>query len=86
MNSASNTAAVDLSEDHVKMVFGWNLRRKINERRLTQAQFAEIIGTSQQHVGKWVTGRTIPDLRWLIKICAALAVSADYLWRDPDAR
>ena len=46
-----------------------------NEARLTQAQFAEIFGVSQQSVQKWESGTTVPDIEKVVAITTKLNIS-----------
>lgn len=50
-----------------------------NMRRITQKEFAEMLGVSQQTVASWEVGRTEPSNEALIKIAAYFKVSTDYL-------
>lgn len=52
------------------------LRRKAN---LTQAQFSEIFGVSQQSVQKWESGSSTPDLEKIVAISKYFDVSLDAL-------
>ena len=58
-----NTRLKDLREDH----------------DLTQAQVAEIIGTSQQHYGKYENGRIIIPFDRVIVLAEYYNVSLDYI-------
>ena len=58
-----NTRLKDLREDH----------------DLTQAQVAEIIGTSQQHYGKYENGRIIIPFDRAIILAEYYNVSLDYI-------
>ena len=53
-----------------------NLRR---ERRLTRAQFGEMIGVSGQYVGKIERGAHKLSVDLVAKICKTTGVSADYI-------
>ena len=48
-------------------------------KKLTQADFAKIIGVSQQTVASWENQRSFPNLEMLNNIADYFAVSADYL-------
>lgn len=77
---------VFIEETRVRKMFGWNLKRQLAMRGLTQQQFADLLGTTQGQVGAWATGKTIPSFKGLLRICSVLGISTDHLWRDPDAR
>lgn len=53
-----------------------SLRKQHN---MTQADVAEIVGVSQQAVGKWERGIASPDYDALAKLAKRFNVSADYL-------
>ncbi len=48
------------------MKFGDILRRKREERSMTQADLAQRIGTTQQNVNSYETGYKIPPLRVVV--------------------
>ena len=50
------------------MKIGHIINKLRNEAKLTQAQFAEICGVSQQSVQKWENGASMPDLGKIIWI------------------
>ena len=50
------------------MNIGKVIHRIRNEAKLTQAQFSEIFGVSQQSVQKWESGDSTPSLDKLIQI------------------
>lgn len=52
------------------------LRRK---KRMSQKQFAELLGISQTNYGRYETGTRQPDAELLIKIADQFGVSIDYL-------
>lgn len=58
-----NTRLKDLREDH----------------DLTQAQVAEIIGTSQQHYGKYENGKIIIPFDRVVTLAEYYNVSLDYI-------
>lgn len=51
--------------------------RKLNG--LSQATLSSLLGVTQQAVGKWETGRSIPDPQTLARVAAYFKVSTDYL-------
>lgn len=57
-----------------------NVLKKVRkERKITQSELAKKCGVSQQAVGLWENGRTLPDLRAFLALTETLHVSADYL-------
>ena len=47
--------------------------------KLTQAQFSELFGVSQQAVQKWENGTSLPDMERIVKIAKYFDVSLDAL-------
>lgn len=47
--------------------------------RLTQCEFAERIGTTQNLIAAWENGRTAPSLRYILKICEEFHVTPNWL-------
>ena len=57
-----------------------NLLKELrNESGLTQAQFAEAIGTSQKNISRWELGETEPSAFYLKKIAAFYHITTDYI-------
>ena len=52
--------------------FGKRLRILRLERNLTQKQLAEILGTSQQCISRWVNGNREPSLDDVLLVCNIL--------------
>lgn len=54
--------------------------RELREKAgLSQAALAERIGTSQQHIGLWETGKRNPSLDYTVKLAEVFNTSLDYL-------
>lgn len=53
------------------------LRKK--NGKITQAELADTLGISQQAVGLWETGKTMPDYPAMIQLADLFHVSIDYL-------
>ena len=49
------------------------------DRDLTQAQVAEVIGTSQQHYGKYETGNIVIPFDRVVALAKYYNVSLDYI-------
>lgn len=60
-------------------MFSQRLKELRKLRGLSQAALSQLLGVSQQAVGKWETGRSTPDPQTVAAIAAELGVSADYL-------
>ena len=61
------------------MKIGYLLNQLRTEAKLTQEQFAEIVGVSQQSVQKWESGSSMPNLDKIIFISKYFDVSLDSL-------
>lgn len=68
------------------MKIGIAINKLRNEAKLTQAQFSEIFGVSQQSVQKWESGLSTPDLEKIILISKYFDVSLDALVLGNDNR
>ena len=68
------------------MKIGTAINKLRNEAKLTQAQFSEIFGVSQQSVQKWESGLSTPDLEKIILISKYFDVSLDALILGNDNR
>lgn len=59
------------------MNIGYTINKLRNQAKLTQAEFAEMFGVSQQSVQKWESGLSTPDLEKIILISKYFDVSLD---------
>ena len=60
-----------------------NLVRLRKSRKLTQAEFADIIKYSDKSVSKWETGMSVPSLETLVEIADFYGMTIDELIRKP---
>lgn len=68
------------------MELGQSIYQIRNHAKLTQEQFAEIFGVSQQAVQKWERGSAVPDMEKIIRIAKYFDVSLDSLVMGNDNR
>lgn len=68
------------------MTIGMTINKLRTEAKLTQEQFSEIAGVSQQAVQRWENGLSVPDLNKLITISKYFDVSLDSLILGKDSR
>lgn len=68
------------------MEFGKSICKIRESANLTQAQFAEIFGVSQQAVQKWESGVSVPDVERVVRIAKYFDVSLDSLIMGNDNR
>ena len=66
----------------IQEVFGWNLRKRLKDKNMTQTKLAIDLGISRLIVGRWVSGSGIPKPRLMAKVCNALECTPDYLMKD----
>ena len=60
--------------------FGRKMAGLRNEKKMTQAELAEMLGVSTQAVSKWETGGGFPDVQTIPDIARALDTTTDYLF------
>lgn len=61
------------------MSFSEQIREARLKRGLTQEQLAELIDISPRTYKKYETGKTVPRIQTIRKLCIALNTSSDYL-------
>ena len=65
-----------------------HIGKRISELRkrqgITQEQLADILGTTRQAVSKWESGKSNPDLDYVIRMGGIFEVSMDYLLRGAE--
>ena len=65
--------------------FGKRLRHIRKERKMTQEDFAKLLGTSKQILSRYEREDRSPRIEVVRKYAEALKVSADYLLGDEEA-
>ena len=65
---------------------GKKIKELRNERKITQSDFAEILGVTYQAVSNWERGIAPPDLETLINIANYFGVLVDDLLNDRDEK
>lgn len=68
------------------MTLGNTINKIRTEARLTQAQFSEIFGVTQQSVQKWESGAATPDIEKIVMISKYFDISLDALVLGNDNR
>ena len=63
-------------------VTGGTIRRLREQKNLTQAALADLVGVSDKAVSRWETGRGYPDITLIAPLAAALGVPATALLGD----
>ena len=60
-----------------------NIGKIIREERLNknmkQEELAQLIGVTQDSISLWENGKRIPDTQYIMLLCKALDIAADYL-------
>lgn len=67
-------------------MFGEILKKLRKEKKMTQAELAELFGYSHVAVVKWENGTREPDIETLIKLADYFGVSVDYLVKGHDGK
>lgn len=60
-------------------VFLNNVRRRMRELGMTQAEFADAMGWSEGYVSQLLKGRSVPSLAMPDRVAPALKTTAQYL-------
>lgn len=55
--------------------FAENLRMALAENEMTQKELADLLGTTQQTVSRWLKKVNEPDFTTLLEICLHLSIS-----------
>jgi transcriptional regulator with XRE-family HTH domain len=71
-----------IDENYIREVFSWNLRKRLNDKKLSHQDLAKKLGISKTAVSFWVNGHKTPQLRMLADICNTLDCTPDYLMKD----
>lgn len=61
------------------MAIGDIIKTERKLKKLSQEQLAQKIGVTQDSISLWETNKRIPDTPYIIELCKALNISADYL-------
>lgn len=73
----------EITEEQEKREFAYRLRSIMNRKQITQADLAEMIGTTQTMISRYTIGQTIPSVIVLRKIAKALNCSMDdFFYKD----
>ena len=60
-------------------VFLNNVRRRLRELGMSQAEFAEAMGWSEPYVSQFLRGRSVPSIAMPDRVAPALKTTAQYL-------
>lgn len=61
------------------MDFANKVRELLKDRKLSQADLAEALGTNQQQVSRWLEGNNPPKWDYLLRMARFFDVTTDYL-------
>lgn len=70
----------------MRKLVGWNVRRLRMERQMTQEQFAERSGFSQQYISDLERGRRNPTIVSLYELAQALGAPLVELITSPECK
>ena len=65
--------------EELKNVIGENLAALRKEKKMTQAELAEMFNYTDKAISKWEKGETSPDIETLYALCEFYGVTIDYL-------
>jgi transcriptional regulator with XRE-family HTH domain len=68
-----------LKKTEFKKLIGLQIKALRAADGLSQRELAEKLGVSSAHLSFWETGRTMPDSRYLEKICKAFEVKLEFV-------
>ena len=60
-------------------MFAERLKQARKIKRYSQAEISQLLGVTQQAVGKWETGRSTPDPQTIARLAEILGTTADVL-------
>ena len=66
------------------MEYAQKIRNLREDKDLTQAQIAQLLGTTKNQIGKYERGEQELPIRHLIKLASFYNVSADYILGMPE--
>ena len=70
----------ELTDEQEKKEFAYRLRIMMKRKYITQEQLAELIGTSQVTISRWINGECLPSVIMVRKIAKVLDCSMDELF------
>ncbi len=59
-------------------------KQRREEKKLTQQELADLIGVTYKAISNWEHGRRLPDYSLLAKVCDALSISLDEIFKMED--
>lgn len=68
------------------MILAEQLKKKREEKNLSQNELANRLHLTRQTISRWETGRTVPNLDTLVQLSDELDISLDQLLRDDDLK
>ena len=70
------------TDDEVRQIIRNNLKTLRIENKKTQADIARLTGKSENAVGSWEQGLSLPDIVTLQKIATYYHKTIDYMYQD----
>lgn len=67
----------NLTDEHYKKEFAVILRKRMNRKGITQDMLADMVGTTQPMISRYIQGDAMPSFTTIIKLAKALDCSAD---------
>ena len=63
----------------MEKVTGEIIKAERLKQGLSQGELAQLVGVTQDSISLWELGKRLPDTRYIVLLCEALNISADYL-------
>lgn len=73
-----------MNNDEIRDVIRQNLRKLRTDAGKTQLDIAKYCGKSENAVGSWEQGLSLPDLVTMVKLSRLYGVTLDYLYGEND--
>ena len=67
-------------KENIKKTFSKRLSQKMKEHNVSQAELARVLGITRVSVNQYLTGKCLPKIEYLEKICSMFQVSSMWLY------
>ena len=69
-------------DEAIRQIIRSNLKRLREEAQKTQSDIAKMVGKSENAVGSWEQGLSLPDIVTLIKLAKFYGKTLDYMYKE----
>ena len=73
-----------IDDDYIRGMFSQNLKRILGDKKISQKSFSEMMGVSESHVSRWMSGVNSPSWKTFADICAKLDVKPRCFFETED--